>query len=142
MKDILKLIQFINGLVDEVFGDYIDDIPAEYYFKNGGCLEFASILHHYIPNSFFVLNQIDQDHIALKIEDAVYDCEGVHDPKDYLVLTLEEVKNYQECYGRGILFEQKPVNVAVIDELNSCSGDYVKKLVQSTTKEGSYVKKS
>ena len=43
MKDILKLIQFINGLVDEVFGDYIDDIPAEYYFKNGGCLEFASI---------------------------------------------------------------------------------------------------
>lgn len=135
MKDVELLIEFICDLVDDEFSGYLGDVPAKYYFLHGGCLEFAKVLNHFVPHSFLMINQTF-DHFAIKINDDVYDCTGKIEKEKFNKVDIDFLEKYQHYYGiPEIKFEKKEVSVALISELNECSGDYVKKLVKQINNE-------
>lgn len=125
-----ELIVFICELVDDEFSEFVDGVSSKYYFLNGGCLEFAKTLNYFFPNSFFVINQ-SFDHIALEINDDIYDCTGKVEKEKFERVEADFLENYQHYYGiPEIKFDKKEVSIALISELNECSGDYIKKLVK------------
>lgn len=125
-----ELIDFICELVDDEFSEYLGGMSSRHYFLHGGCLEFAKTLNHFFPESFIVINQ-SFDHIALEMNDNVYDCTGEIEKEKFKRVELDFLEKYQDYYGiREIKFEKKEVSAALISELNECSGDYVKKLVK------------
>lgn len=125
-----EFITFINDLVNDEFGYWIDDVDSEYYFLHGGCLEFAKVLHHYLNGSYIVIRD-DFEHFAVEYKGICYDATGKVEGKNlYHRLTWKEILNIEHYYGISSLrFENQVVHSAVIRELNCCNGDYVKKLL-------------
>lgn len=121
-------IEFIKQLVNDEFDYAIDYVGAEYYFLNGGCLEFAKILKNYILDSKIVINR-QLNHFAICYQDHYYDVRGKIQSDDFFEVSDEYLKEYQDYYGRNRMIENCSVDVAVIQELNNCSGNYVKKLM-------------
>ena len=135
MEEINKFIQFINNLVDDEFCNYIDNLDPRYYFLHGGCLEFAKVLKHFIPASTYMINS-SLGHVAIKIEDTVYDATGIINNNEFVHLKDEELYLIEDIYGiKEIKFGDMVVHKAIINELYSCSGDYVSKLVASINKK-------
>ena len=116
MEEILNFIDFINDLVNDEF-DYFLDCDSKYYFTNGGCLEFAKILNHYYKNGEMVINK-EYNHIALKIDNKIYDAYGIVTWTDYELIKEEDIKML-EAYNDNyeILFEHKKPSIAVINEI-------------------------
>lgn len=131
-----EFIQFINELMDEEFKECIDFFPAKFYFTNGGCLEFAKILNHYLVGSQFVISK-DFGHFAVLFNDNIYDANGiVKDRENYSVISLDNLKNIEYFYGRDVKINGKTVDNSMIDEIDVCSSSkYVKELIKKVNEK-------
>lgn len=117
MEGILKFIDFINNLVNDEFNNFMD-CDSKYYFQHGGCLEFAKILKYYLKNGQIVINK-EHSHIALLIDNVIYDSYGIVKWTDYEIVKEEEIDILEDFHNNyEILFEHKKPSVAVIDEIS------------------------
>lgn len=130
-EKVIEFINFINELVDDEFSEYLD-VPARYYFLHGGCLELAKVLRYYIPESTMAINE-NGDHIAIKYRNNLYDGTGkIEAPERFFELNDDDVLYLSDYLGRNeIKFERKSVDNAIIQELEQCSGNYVKNLISN-----------
>lgn len=127
-----QFIDFILELVDDEFYQYLDSIPAQYYFLNGGCIEFAKILKYYYPNGTFVIDQ-NKDHVAFLYENTIYDATGiVKEGKWNIVKNLDIIEN--TLGNTEIKFENKTPHIAIINEISQINPDYIKKISKVSTK--------
>ena len=131
-----EFIKFINELMDDEFSACIDFFSAEFYFTNGGCLEFAKILNHYLVGSEFVISK-DFGHFAILFNGNIYDAKGlVKDKENYSVISLDNLKNVEYFYGRGVKINGQTVNDSMIKEIDVCSSsNYVKELIKDVNKK-------
>lgn len=127
-----QFINFILELVDDEFYQYLDSFPAQYYFLNGGCIEFAKILKYYYPDGTFVIDQ-NKDHVAFLYENIIYDATGIIKEGNWKLLkSLESIEN---TFGNNeIKFENKAPHIAIIDEISQINSSYIKKILKVTTK--------
>lgn len=131
VKDKIEiLIDFIKDLVNEENAYAIDYLSAEYYFLNGGCLEFAKVLNHYIKEAKIVINN-DLDHFAIYYQNQYYDVRGKIQDSNFSEVTEDYLKEFQCSYGRNVMIQNFSFDMAIIRELNNWSSCYVKKLVSS-----------
>lgn len=128
--DVEKLIDFIKKIVDDEFDIYLDGYSASYYFLNGGCLELVLVLEKYLPVSTILYNE-KKDHFAIKYKDKGYDATGkLKDLKDFTIVSDEYIQKHKSSYDHeDIKFERKNPSLAIIEELNNCSGNDFKNLV-------------
>ncbi|MDD3453220.1 MAG: hypothetical protein PHN42_02960 [Bacilli bacterium] len=126
-----QFIKFIIDLVDDEFYNYLGESKAEEYFLSGGCLELYKIIKYFIPDIDLFYN-ID-GHIRIGYQNYLYDVSGKYIISDnYIKLTEDNMMELNDKLGRTeIRFERKQVNVAIINELNMCSGSYVKKIINN-----------
>jgi len=130
-----SFINFVNELVDDEFDNYLGGVKAKYYFLNKGCLEFVKIIMAYFPSVTIVSNR-KIDHLAIKYNNLIYDASGKISGIDFEEITKQEFDILQDFLGiPEVRFEHNQVSKAVIDELNMCSGDFVKILVEKIKKD-------
>ena len=117
-----EFIDFIISLVNDEFDYKLDFIDARYYFINGGCLLFARVLKHYLPDAQIVINEM-LDHIAIRYHNEIYDATGRVENDKFREVSFEYLEYYQEHYGRPeIEVGKKFTEQVLIQELDSCSG--------------------
>ena len=120
--------------MNDEFAHCIDYVDSRYYFTHGGCLEFAKVLNHYLIGSKIVISK-DFEHFAVWFNGDIYDAYGIVSDKDsFFSVTYEELSLIEYKYGLGLKFNGQFVDMAIINEVNNCSGDYVGKLLQKINK--------
>ena len=125
MDEMLEFINFINDLVNDEFGFYLDYVDSRYYFEHGGCLEFAQVLQNFFPNGQIKIRK-DLDHFAFSYNDILYDTTGiVTEKEDYFNISKEDIETYKEQYGRGIKFEGQEVVSVLTEEIKKCRVDFL-----------------
>lgn len=132
MRDrVEEFIDFIISVVNDEFDYKLDFIDSRYYFINGGCLMFARVLKHYLPEAQIVMNR-KLDHIAILYYNEFYDATGKVENDSFQEVTLEYLECYQKYYGRPeIEISKKFTDQIIIQELDSCSGEPVLRLLQN-----------
>lgn len=121
-------IEFIIDLASDEFGNYVP-CSMRLYFRNGGCLELAKILQYFIP-SIHIYFSMEEDHFIVFYNGKFYDAFGEKENTEtFQEVSYEYLQQHGEKYGKDILFEGKPVHLAMIQELKACSGNYVSELV-------------
>ena len=136
-KDNLQnFIDFIIELAHDEF-DYcigaiaIGKISMRYYFRHGGCLELAKVLQYFIPSARICYN-VAEEHFVIKHNGVYYDAEAKFtENQGFQEISAEYIHNFEEKYGKDILFEGKPVHLALIQELKNCSGTYINNLIDA-----------
>lgn len=114
---------------------YIREISMRYYFRYGGCLELAKVLQYFIPSARICINK-KTDHFVIQYNNAYYDAEEKYETnQEFEEVSLEYITKHSEKYGKDVLFEGKPVHLALIQELKNCSGDYVSNLIDAINNE-------
>lgn len=123
-------IEFIVDLASEEFNNYVP-CPMRFYLRYGGCLELAKTLQYFIPSVRIYYNE-KEEHFIVSYNEKFYDAFGKRkNVEDFQEVSYEYIKQYGERYGKDILFEGKPVHLALIKELKACSGEYVNELISS-----------
>ena len=140
-KDTMQnFIDFIIELANDEFdycieAVYIREISMRDYFRNGGCLELAKVLQYFVPTARIYTDKM-KDHFVIQHNDAYYDAEEKYEAnQEFEEVTLEYIAKNSEKYGKDVLFEGKPVHIALIQELKKCSGTYVSDIVKSLNNE-------
>ncbi len=127
-----ELINFIIDLVDDEFSRFLYPFRAQYYFLNRGCLELAKVLKHYYPTGKMVIND-HRNHILFLYQGDIYDATGKVKLNTYEeVIDMSLIENF--IGNHEIKFEGKMPHDAIIEELTQINDDYIKKLINRTSK--------
>ncbi len=133
-------IDFIIELAYDEF-DYcveavhIRKVTMSDYFFSKGSLELAKVLQYFIPKVQICSNETE-NHFVIKFNENYYDAKQRYTTNQgFQEVSLDFIKRYEEYYGKDVLFEGKPVHLALIQELKNCSGDYVSNLIDAINNE-------
>lgn len=66
-------------------------------FLEGGCYWLASVLHQGIPDSYFMINRMEE-HCALHFEEGLYDIRGRIPEKNFRIATERDISFMKKNY--------------------------------------------
>ena len=89
-----KFIDFIIDLANDECEQLVD-YNAQYYFRHGGCYEFAKIINHFVKKSQIIINN-QGDHLGILFDGRMYDSYGeiTHTDDFRLVTDLDLEQDY------------------------------------------------
>lgn len=90
----LESIININGKLINYFNCNIYDL-----FLNNYCLEYYNILKKIYPNSYMVLEK-NKEHIAILIDDAIYDVTGLRENNDFILADSYNINFVNSFYKK------------------------------------------
>lgn len=122
MDEKLILVDLINDLTNENWDYCLSGFTAKDYFQNGGCYEFVQVLKHFYPEGKIMMSK-DYGHCAYKIDDKIYDCNGICDENEFKEANEVDLNMLEDpqLYGSiEIQFDHQRPHTALINEIYLC----------------------
>lgn len=95
-KGVNCVVEFYEKIISALMS-YFDEKNWQKLFMSGGCYWLAEVLHGGIPNSYYMINRIEE-HCALYFNKGLYDVRGKISCKNFVYAQEKDISYMKKNY--------------------------------------------